>query len=207
MGRQSRRKKAANSARAGGGECGGSTGAGIPAGAATPSDDPGARAPWWTRTWAWVSGAAVVAVGGFGLWANAAQVALLPSGPELQVQTAQMEEPFVALFSVRNQSSLFAQRHVLFTCELIEVRGPNTFKDVVLRIRPSAAVTIGAGDSANFTCPVKMVFSRLGDGPFDLARIKVTVGYDTVGFAREPVEELFTWNRHSKQWAKGRVIF
>jgi hypothetical protein len=141
------------------------------------------------------------------LWADFAQVALLPSGPELQVQTAQMEEPFVALFSVRNQSSLFAQRHVLFTCELIEVRGPNTFKNVALRIRPSAAVTIGAGDSVNFTCPVRMAFGGLGDGPFDLARIKVIVGYDTVGFAREAVEEVFTWNRHSKQWAKGRVIF
>lgn len=143
-------------------------------------------------------------------WADIWQVSsVLPLSPELNVQSAQIDDPFSIRFSVFNPSRLFAQKEVFFSCRLDDVRANANdsgfrIRDVVVAAAPQELPIIDPGKTAHFVCPLRefILFTQ----PIDFARVSAVVNYRTLGNTRDAVTEEFNWDNKSRQWVKGALI-
>ena len=132
---------------------------------------------------------------------------VFPLSPELNVQSAQIDDPFSIRFSVSNPSRLFSQKEVFFSCQLDDVSandGGFRIQGIVVAASPQELPIIDTGRTAHFVCPLRefILFAQ----PIDFARVSAVVNYRTLGYTRDAVIEEFNWDNKSRQWVKGALI-
>jgi hypothetical protein len=145
-----------------------------------------------------------------GIWSNYLQISsasFWPTAPELHVQTSTTLDPFSIHFSARNPSANFDNQRVSFSCVPGPVRtSVAIMSNLELSNGDSVPKTIEPGATAQFTCAFRMFPFVGADAHIESATVEAVVRYRTLGVAREPVRQKFSWDPKAQQWIDGEIV-
>lgn len=124
-------------------------------------------------------------------------------GPEIQHSTAQIDDPFLVLFSLHNPSAIFTMTDIRMNCVLERIELENNLSLVEIPVNDGIVTNIQPDKTIQYECPI---YKAIDLGFIVHAKIKINVKFRTLGHERSTESELFNWDITSRQWIKGEII-
>lgn len=125
----------------------------------------------------------------------------LLSDPEINVQTAQIFDPFLARFSLYNPTRI-AMKNMRISCSADGNYNNSEIKNLV--INQLLVTSIKPKETIEYVCPMNKTIAGFGDAKN--ASVHLTVNFETMGHKRSVTSEPFNWDDRSHQWIKGIIV-
>jgi hypothetical protein len=126
------------------------------------------------------------------------------NGVEIHASSAQIDDPFLLRFSLRNPNYLLAMQEVRIKCIIVNVESIqpiSVLKDVTLYINNVSS--IDRDSTAQYSCPFEQLISARNQIK---ATVIIAVDFKTLWIPRNSESEPFNWDSTSRQWMEGTPI-
>lgn len=125
--------------------------------------------------------------------------------PDMHVQTAQGNRPFLLHFSLRNPSFLVSMDEMQIACDLKRV---NFEKGAIAGIELAnfaPQISLQPRQTVQYNCPVERI-GWFTESQVTTARIFIATKFQTFGIQRKAHSDTFNWDGASHQWIEGETI-